>query len=144
MSIWTQSHTSGHIYIMTYCIPVVFWPTKRTINFLYSLVVIVTLIVTGLRLINELTSKTVQTNQIRIDFETANLTKGVSCLDDFFVDASPEYTAHVGSRHTCENSMYVKVLVLHNYNNDLLHQNVKSQNTNCKCLTDYYHIIHIY
>jgi len=58
---------------------------------------------TGLRLLHELTVRRGKKHLIRLDFESANLTKGFDCFDDFLVDAGPGYMAHVGARNSSLN-----------------------------------------
>ena len=63
---------------------------------------------TGLRLLHELTARRGPTNLVRTDFESAGLTKGFDCFNDFLVDAGPGYMAHVGARNSSLNlRMYV-------------------------------------
>jgi len=63
---------------------------------------------TGLRLLHELTARRGKQNLVRMDFESAGLTKGFDCFNDFLVDAGPGYMAHVGARNSSLNlRMYV-------------------------------------
>jgi len=59
--------------------------------------------VTGLRWIHELTARKGQTNLVRLDFESANFTKGFDSFNDFLVDAAPGYRAHIGTRNSSLN-----------------------------------------
>jgi len=62
------------------------------------------LIVTGLRLIHELTARKGHTNLLGMDFEAADSTKVFVSFNDFLVDAGPGYTAYLGTLKEAPNS----------------------------------------
>jgi len=58
---------------------------------------------TGLRLIHEISARKGQTNVLRVNFESASMTQGFDCSNDFLVDAAPGYIVHVGARNSSHN-----------------------------------------